>query len=307
MTSKTVSSPDTLPARKSALITFLSRLFREKKLGAIGLIIVVVFLLVGIFADFLAPYGMMEFDMRNRLKGPMPGHWMGTDHFGRDLFSRVIYGARISMVVGLSACGILILISTSVGLISGYFGGVVDLVIQRFVDAWLSLPGLFVILTVMTTLGAGMPQTIGVLGAFWGIANIRTVRGVVLSARENVYVEAARAVGGSTWRILIKHILPQIWAPLIVVYTVSLGGIIISEAVISYLGFGIPPPQPSWGGMLSLEGQKYMLEQPWLAFWPGLALAIVIYGVNMLGDAMRDLLDPRLRGKVGRLGLPNKR
>ncbi len=307
MTSKTVSSPDTHPARKSALITFLSRLFREKKLGAIGLIIVVVFLLVGIFADFLAPYGMMEFDMRNRLKGPMPGHWMGTDHFGRDLLSRVIYGARISMVVGLSACGILILISTSVGLLSGYVGGVVDLVTQRFVDAWLSLPGLFVILTVMTTLGAGMPQTIGVLGAFWGIANIRTVRGVVLSARENVYVEAAQAVGGSTWRILIKHILPQIWAPLIVVYTVSLGGIIISEAVISYLGFGIPPPQPSWGGMLSLEGQKYMLEQPWLAFWPGLALAIVIYGVNMLGDAMRDLLDPRLRGKVGRLGLPNKR
>ena len=152
-----------------------------------------------------------------------------------------------------------------------------------------------------------MPQTIGVLGAFWGIANIRTVRGVVLSAKENIFVEAARAVGCPTWRILIKHILPQIWAPLIVVYTVALGGIIIGEAVISYLGFGIPPPQPSWGGMLSLEGQKYMLEQPWLAFWPGLALAIVIYGVNMLGDAMRDLLDPRLRGKVGRLGLPNKR
>ena len=154
MTSKTASLPDTLPARKSALITFLFRLFREKKLGAIGLIIVVVFLLVGIFADFLAPYGMMEFDMRNRLKGPMPGHWMGTDHLGRDLFSRVIYGARVSMIVGLSACGILILVSTSVGLISGYAGGVVDLVIQRFVDAWLSLPGLFVILTVMTTLGS---------------------------------------------------------------------------------------------------------------------------------------------------------
>jgi peptide/nickel transport system permease protein len=306
MSTKTLSSPDTLPARKTALITFLSRLFREKKLGAIGLIIVVVFFLVGIFADFLAPYGMMEFDLKNRLKGPTLDHWMGTDHFGRDLLSRIIYGARVSMVVGLSACGILILVSTSVGLISGYAGGVVDLVIQRFVDAWLSLPGLFVILTVMTTLGAGMPQTIGVLGAFWGIANIRTVRAVVLSAKENVYVEAARAVGCSTWRILIKHILPQIWAPLIVVYTVALGGIIISEAVISYLGFGIPPPQPSWGGMLSAEGQKYMMEQPWLAFWPGMTLAIVIYGVNMFGDALRDLLDPRLRGNVGRLGFPKK-
>jgi len=211
------------------------------------------------------------------------------------------------MIVGLSACGILILVSTSVGLISGYAGGVVDLVIQRFVDAWLSLPGLFVILTVMTTLGPGMPQTIVVLGAFWGIANIRTVRGVVLSAKEDVYVEAARAVGCSTLRILIKHILPQIWAPLIVVYTVALGGIIISEAVISYLGFGIPPPQPSWGGMLSAEGQKYMMEQPWLAFWPGMTLAIVIYGVNMFGDALRDLLDPRLRGNLGRLGFPKKK
>ena len=307
MSTKTRSSSDTLPARKTALITFLSLLFREKKLGAIGLIIVVVFFLVGIFADLLAPYGMMEFDMKNRLKGPTLDHWMGTDHFGRDLLSRIIYGARVSMIVGLSACGILILVSTSVGLISGYAGGVVDLVIQRFVDAWLSLPGLFVILTVMTTLGPGMPQTIVVLGAFWGIANIRTVRGVVLSAKEDVYVEAARAVGCSTLRILIKHILPQIWASLIVVYTVALGGIIISEAVISYLGFGIPPPQPSWGGMLSAEGQKYMMEQPWLAFWPGMTLAIVIYGVNMFGDALRDLLDPRLRGNLGRLGFPKKK
>ena len=211
------------------------------------------------------------------------------------------------MVVGLSACGILILVSTTGGLLSGYLGGLFDMIMQRFVDAWLSLPGLFVILTIMTSLGPGMPQTIGVLGAFWGIANIRTVRGVVLSAKEDVYVEAARAVGCSTLRILIKHILPQIWAPLIVVYTVALGGIIISEAVISYLGFGIPPPQPSWGGMLSAEGQKYMMEQPWLAFWPGMTLAIVIYGVNMFGDALRDLLDPRLRGNLGRLGFPKKK
>ena len=297
MTTKIASSVVSVPVRRIAFRTFFTRLFREKKLGAIGLIIVVVFFLAGIFADVLAPYGIMEFSMANRMKGPMAGHWLGTDHFGRDLFSRIIYGARVSMVVGLSACGILILIATSLGLLSGYLGGLADVVMQRFVDAWLSLPGLFIILTVMTILGPGMLQTIAVLGAFWGIGNIRTVRGVVLSAKGNTYVEAARAVGCATWRILLRHILPQIWAPLIVVYTVALGGIIIGEAVISYLGFGIPPPQPSWGGMLSLEGQKYMLEQPGLAFWPGLALAIVIYGINMLGDAMRDLLDPRLRGK----------
>ena len=297
MTTRNASSTAPRPVRKRAFLAFLFRLFREKTLGAIGLIIVVVFFLAGILADFVAPYGIMEFDMANRMQGPMAGHWLGTDHFGRDLFSRVIYGARISMVVGVSACGMLILIATSLGLLSGYLGGLVDMIMQRFVDAWLSLPGLFVILTVMTILGPGMLQTIAVLGAFWGIGNIRTVRGVVLSAKENTYVEAARAVGCPTWRILLKHILPQIWAPLIVVYTVALGGIIIGEAVISYLGFGIPPPQPSWGGMLSLEGQKYMLQQPGLAFWPGLSLAIVIYGINMLGDAMRDLLDPRLRGK----------
>lgn len=297
MTTKIASPVVSVPVRRIAFLTFLARLFREKKLGAIGLIIVVVFFLAGIFADVLAPYGIMEFSMANRMKGPMAGHWLGTDHFGRDLFSRIIYGARISMVVGLSACGILIVVATSLGLLSGYLGGLVDIIMQRFVDAWLSLPGLFIILTVMTILGPGMLQTIVVLGAFWGFGNIRTVRGVVLSAKGNTYVEAARAVGCPTWRILLTHILPQIWAPLIVVYTVALGGIIIGEAVISYLGFGIPPPQPSWGGMLSLEGQKYMLEQPGLAFWPGLALAIVIYGINMLGDAMRDLLDPRLRGK----------
>ena len=157
------------------------------------------------------------------------------------------------MVVGLSACGILILIATSLGLLSGYLEGLFDMIVQRFVDAWLTLPGLFVILTIMTNLGPGMLQTIVVLGAFWGIGNIRTVRGVVLSARENTYVEAARAVGCPTWRILLKHILPQIWAPLIVVNTVALGGIIIGEAVISYLGFGIPPPQPSWGGLFAME------------------------------------------------------
>ncbi len=296
-----------LPARKGAFLTFLSRLFREKKLGAFGLIIVIIFFLVGIFADFLAPYGLQEFDMKNRLKGPVSGHILGTDHFGRDILSRIIYGAQVSMVVGVAACGMLVIISTGFGLVSGYFGGKLDMIIQRVVDAWLSFPGMFILLTVMSLLGPGVTQTIIVLGAFWGIANIRTVRGVVLSAKENAYVEAARAVGCPIWRILLQHILPQIAAPMIVVVTVSLGGIIISEATISFLGFGIPPPRVTWGGMLSLEGQKYMLQNIGIAFWPGLSLAIVVFGINMFGDAMRDLLDPRLRGKVGRFGLSKKR
>jgi peptide/nickel transport system permease protein len=294
--------PAAAAPKKGEVREFLSRLFREKKLGAAGMIIVLLFLLVGIFADFLAPTGMLDFDVKKRLQGPSAEHPLGTDHNGRDVLTRIIYGARISMTVGVTACAIALVIAATFGLLSGYFSGAFDLVVQRIVDSWLSFPPLFIILTVMSILGPGVIQTIVVLGAFWGIANIRTVRGMVLSTKENVYVEAARAVGCPTWRILIRHILPHIVAPIIVVFTVSLAGIIISEATISFLGYGIPPPQPSWGGMLSLEGRKYMLQAPGLAFWPGLCLAIVAYGINMFGDALRDLLDPRLRGGAGRYG-----
>ena len=280
---------------------FFSRLFREKPLGALGGIIVLVFLFVGIFADSLATHGMLQRNLKHRLEGPSFQFPLGTDQMGRDQYSRLVQGARISMIVGLASCAIALVIATTFGLISGYWGGKFDLILQRFVDAWLSLPALFILLTVMALLGPGMIQMISVLGAFWGIANIRTVRGVVLSAKENLYVEAARAIGVPNWRILLRHILPQIVAPIITVFTVALGGIILDEATISFLGFGIPPPQPSWGGMLSLEGRKYMESQPLLALFPGLCLAIVVYGVNMFGDALRDLLDPRLRG-AGRLG-----
>ena len=174
-------------------------------------------------------------------------------------------------------------------------------ILQRFVDATLGFPPLFIILTVMAVLKPGMGSVIIVIGTWWGIASTRTVRSVVLVVKESVYVEAARAIGVPTWRILWRHILPQIVAPIIVIFSVTLGGAIIMEATISFLGFGIPPPQPSWGGMLSLEGRKYMLQVPWLAIWPGLCIAIVVYGTNMFGDALRDLLDPGLKGDMGSL------
>ena len=292
---------ESLYKKRKPIREFLSRLFREKPLGALGGIIVLVFLFVGIFADSLATHGMLQRNLKHRLEGPSAQFPLGTDQMGRDQYSRLVQGARISMIVGLASCAIALVIATTFGLISGYWGGKFDLILQRFVDAWLSLPALFILLTVMALMGPGMIQMISVLGAFWGIANIRTVRGVVLSAKENLYVEAAQAIGVPTWRILLRHILPQIVAPIITVFTVALGGIILDEATISFLGFGIPPPQPSWGGMLSLEGRKYMESQPLLALFPGLCLAIVVYGTNMFGDALRDLLDPRLRG-AGRLG-----
>ena len=287
--------------RRKPFREFLSRLFREKPLGALGGIIVLVFLFVGIFADSLATHGMLQRNLKHRLEGPSAQFPLGTDQMGRDQYSRLVQGARISMIVGLASCAIALVIATTFGLISGYWGGKFDLILQRFVDAWLSLPALFILLTVMALMGPGIIQMISVLGAFWGIANIRTVRGVVLSAKQNLYVEAARATGARAPRVLLRHILPQIVAPIITVFTVALGGIILDEATISFLGFGIPPPQPSWGGMLSLEGRKYMESQPLLALFPGLCLAIVVYGVNMFGDALRDLLDPRLRG-AGRMG-----
>ena len=200
---------------------------------------------------------------------------------------------------------LLLAIAASPELISGYWSGKFDLVLQRFVDAIMTFPWLFLTLTIMSLLGPGVLQIILVLGFQWGIANVRTIRAVVLSTRENVYVEAARAVGCPTPKILVRHILPHMWAPIIVLFTVSLGANIVGEATVSFLGFGIPPPQPSWGTTLSVEGKKYMLKNPWLSLWPGLSLAVVVYGVNMLGDALRDLLDPRLRGGIGRIGAAN--
>ena len=281
---------------------FFSRLFREKKLGALGLIIVVVFLLVGIFADVLATHGMLDHNISRRLEGPSADHPLGTDQFGRDVYSRVVQGARISMIVGIASSLVAVVVASVFGLLLGYWGGTADLIAQRVVDAVQAFPWLFLIITIMSVLGPGIPQVIIVLGVPWGIVNIRTVRSVVLSVKETPYVEAARAAGANTLRILARHIAPQIVAPMIVLFTVSVGGNIIGEASVSFLGFGIPPPQPSWGSMLSIEGRTYMLQAPLLAFWPGLCLAIVVYGINMFGDALRDLLDPRLRGGIGRFG-----
>ena len=294
------AAPEAAP-RKGSLRDLLPRLFREKKLGAVGLIIVLMFFLVGVFADVIATHDLRDQNLRRALEGPSAEFPLGTDQFGRDLLTRVVYGARVSMIVGVGAVAIGLVIALFFGLLSGYWGGTFDLIVQRFVDAWLTFPWLFIVLTVMSLIGQGLVPMVIVLGAFTGIGNIRTVRGVVLSTKQDAYVEAARAVGAGTWRILLRHVLPQVWPPVIVVFTISLGAVILSESTISFLGFGIPPPQPSWGGMLSLEGRRFMERAPLLAIWPGLSLAIVVYGINMFGDALRDLLDPRLTGGAGRL------
>jgi peptide/nickel transport system permease protein len=288
--------------RRLFWVDVLVRLFREKPLGAVGGVIVLVMLLTGIFADIIAPYGVNEYTLADSLLAPSGKYLLGTDNLGRDLFSRIVFGARISMIVGVVASAIDVTVGTVIGILSGFLGGKTDMFVQRFVDAWMCFPGLFIILTIMALLGAGMLQVILVLGVSSGIRSSRVVRSSVIAIKENVYVSAAKAIGCSNTKMLARHILPNIMAPLIVLFTVAMGGMILAEASISFLGFGIPPPTPSWGGMLSGAGRRFMLQAPWMAIWPGLALSVAVYGMNMLGDAVRDLLDPRLRGGVGRYG-----
>ena len=295
------------PKRRSFLGDLIIRLLKEKPLGTVGAVIVLVLFFTGIFAEFLAPYGMNEIHLFETMNQPSAKYVLGTDTLGRDMFSRIIFGARISMIVGLAGAALNILTSTIIGLTSGFIGGKFDMVVQRFVDTWMCFPPLFIILTVMAILGPGLSQVIFVLGIAHGIRNSRVIRSAVIGIKENIYVEASRAIGCSRMRILYKHILPNVMAPIIIIFTLSMGQIILDEASISFLGFGIPPPAPSWGGMLSGLGRAYMLQAPWLALWPGLALAMVVFGINMFGDALRDLLDPRLRGGIGRYGVKKAR
>lgn len=293
--------PGELERKKRHMLTDLAvRLVKEKPLGTVGGVIVVFMFLVGVFANFVAPQGMSELNVADRLSPPTGKYLLGTDSLGRDLLSRIIYGARVSMIIGLAAPSISVLISLLVGGVSGYLGGRYDLVVQRFVDSWMAFPPLIITLTVMSLLGPGLLQILLVLGVWGGFTSARVTRSAVISIKENMYVNAAQTIGCPNRTIFLKHILPNIMPVVIIIFTTRMAGSILAEAAISFLGFGVPAPQPSWGGMLSSDGRKYMLQSPGLAFWPGLALSITVYGISMLGDAVRDLLDPRLRGGIGR-------
>ncbi len=306
---KTDTSSEMIAERKRHfwLVGFLIRLVKEKPLGTVGAIITLLLLLTGIFADFLAPYGFNEVWVGDLLTPPSAQFWFGTDNLGRDVLSRVIFGARISVIVGLAVSTLATIISLIIGVVSGYIGGKLDLIVQRFVDAAMCIPMLILMMVSISIIGPGIWQVIIVIGLLSGVVGSRIIRGAVIGIKENVYVAAAEAIGCSTTRILTRHILPNIMAPTIILFTTRVPSAIIIEASLSFLGFGIPPPDPSWGGMISSSGRAYMYEAPWIVSWPGLALASVVYGVNMFGDAVRDLLDPRLRGGVGRYGVGVKK
>ena len=300
-------SPIRGPKRRGRFVDFFIRLVKEKPLGTFGGLIIWILIVVAIFADVLTPYPYDKPNLVDRLQGSSARHLLGTDQFGRDLLSRLIVGARISLVVGLAATTLNVLVALLIGGISGFLGGKVDLVVQRFVDAWMAFPALLILLTIMSIVGRGIPQIIVVLGIAGGISGSRVVRGAVIGVKENDYFLAARAVGTPTSQILLRHVLPNIAAVVIIIFSINIGGVIMSEASLSFLGFGLPAQIPSWGGLLSREGRQFMEIAPWLALWPGLALTIVVYSLNMFGDAVRDLLDPRLRGGQGSYGAAGKR
>jgi peptide/nickel transport system permease protein len=274
----------------------MRRFVRQKPLGAAAGALLCAMVALVFTAQWVAPYGYDEADMFARLKPPSASHWFGTDNLGRDVFSRVIFGARVSMAVGFGGVALGIAGAMLIGLLSGYFGGLVDVGVQRIVDSFMCFPLLLVALTIMALLGPGLANVILTLGLVLAVRDSRVIRGAVLSVKANLYVESARALGAPHRVIIGRHVLPNIFAPILILATVNLGAVILVEAALSFLGFGVPPPRPSWGGMLSTAGVVHMLRAPWLALWPGVALSLAVFSANMLGDALRDVLDPRLRG-----------
>ena len=285
-----------LPPQRIRSTGFFARLVRDKPLGAAGGVLLLLFLIVGLTAQWIAPYGYNEIAPAERLRPPSWQHWFGTDNLGRDLLSRCIYGAQLSVIIGCSAALLATLISALIGIVSGYAGGRFDLIVQRFVDAWQSFPDLIILIVVVSVIGPGMPQIIGTLALLLGIAGSRIVRSAVIGVREHMYVHAAQSIGASVPRILWRHILPNVMPPIIVLLTTRVGTVILAESGLAFLGLGVPPPSPTWGAMLSGGGRTYMLQGPWLALAPGLCVTAVVYATNVFGDALRDLLDPRMRG-----------
>lgn len=270
-------------------------LIRRYPLGAIGAVIVALFVLIALFADWITVYDPTSTNPRTSLAPPTADHPLGADFMGRDMWSRVAYGARISLAVGAGSTFLGCLIGVAVGLTSGYFGGWYDLLIQRLIDIMQALPLLVMALVMAASLGPSLQNTIIAI-AIPLVPNVaRVIRSNTLSLREMPYVEAARAVGMSELGIAVRHVLPNTLAPLIVLATAQLGAAILTEAALSFLGLGIPEPHPSWGRMLSESAAEYVRTAPWLVIFPGIAISLAVFGTNLLGDALRDYLDPRQR------------
>lgn len=270
---------------------------RRKPLGGFAGILILVLVFMAVSADLLAPYSPYATDGKNRLLAPSAAHLFGTDDFGRDVLTRIFYGARTSLLIAIGVVSTGTVLATLIGVTTGLFGGKLDLVVQRFVDAMQSMPGLVIAMALLSVLTPNFLTMTLVLAIIFVAGPSRVIRSATLSIRENEYVTSARAIGCSNTRIVLYYILPNIFAPIMVVASVAMGATILVEASLSFLGFGIPPPEPSWGQMLTLSAREYMLTRPTLALFPGLFITMAVFGFNMLGDALRDVVDPRMRGR----------
>jgi len=300
MTNIEIASPERLASsvRPSAVLRNpLVRFCIRKPLGAIGAVVLGLFVVMAVLAPTIATHDPDLNNYRTRVKPPSVQNWFGTDNFGRDMYSRVVYGARISMYVGILATLLGTSLGAFVGLLSGFFGGRIDQLLQRFADMMFTIPGLVLAMAIVTMLGPSLINVIIAI-AIPRLPNTnRVIRAAVLAAKNSLYVEAARAIGCRSWRVMLRHLLPNVTAPYIVVVTANLGGAILIEASLSFLGLGVPPPAPSWGRMLSLEGMRYFETAPWMAIIPGVFISAAVFGANLFGDALRDVLDPKLRGR----------
>jgi len=275
---------------------------RRKPLGTAGAVVTLLLILSAVLAPLIAPFDPYDFNLTDqglplRQQAPNGEFLFGTDALGRDVLSRIIYGARVSLMVGFLSVALGTTVGTAIGLASGFWGGKVDQVLQRIVDTFMAFPGIVLALAVIAVLGQSLMNIILVIAIVIAPGTSRVIRGAVLAVKENIYVEAARSIGASDLRISIRHVLPNVFAPVIIIATAWVGNAIVIEAALSFLGMGTPPPTPTWGGMLAGEGQRNLENAPWLAIFPGLAISIVVLSFNMLGDALRDVLDPRLRSR----------
>lgn len=292
-----VAVPTIAPPVKTARIRAgLWRFITKQPVGAAGLFMVLLIILMAVFAPLIQRYELNDQDYTRRFQGPGLEHFMGTDNFGRDLWARIVGGSRISVQVGFIAVFTGSTLGLVLGVISGYIGGSTDNFLQRLTEIMLAFPGLLLALALMATLGSGVDKVIIAISVGYIPRTLRVMRGTVLSTKENVYVDAARAIGATPVRVMARHILPNVMAPYLIIATSLLSTAILAEATLSFLGLGVPPPHPSWGRMLSGAVAEYAVTAPWLVIFPGLAITWLVLGFNLFGDALRDVWDPRLRG-----------
>jgi peptide/nickel transport system permease protein len=274
----------------------LARLARKKYLGTFGAVVIVFLILTAIIGPVIAPYDPIEVNTDIALQAPNAAHPFGTDELGRDILSRIIHGSRVSLTVSLGAVSIAFFAGILIGLTSAYFGGKYDIIMQRVMDGLLAFPSLVLAMVIVATLGSSLANVILAIAIHPIATRSRVLRGTALSIMQNQYIDAARAIGSSNTRIMLQHVLPNCWAPMIVLVSIALGTAILAESSLSFLGLGPPPPNPTWGSMLSGSARTYMSTAPWMAVAPGAAITLVVLSFNLLGDALRDILDPRLRG-----------